>query len=415
MRNKKGVCGQPKFALAADGREKEKALVASGGCSFQRVVRAVRPGSRPVPERKEAGYNLKRARPHRIFHGGACLSEFRRDPISGRRVIIAPRRSGRPAVCSTDEGASCSPLPAHVKDCPFCAGNEQMTPPEVLALGRSSTAPDRAGWRVRVVPNLYPAVGPPAGEKSAPKSARSSGCGAHEVIIEAPEHNRQPGNFPPRQMALVVEACYRRGQVLAGNPALRYLQIYRNYRCEAGASLEHPHSQLIALPFVPSELRRELERSQQLYLAGGLCPFCRILEQESRLARRIILQNDSYSAFIPYAARSPFETWVLPRRHQASFLETSASERFSLAAILDGLLRMTAQALGDPPYNYYLHTAPLRSSPLPYYHWHLELHPRISIAAGFEMGSGVFINETAPEEAARFIREKGKTDHEQSR
>ena len=341
------------------------------------------------------------------------MSEFRRDPISGRRVIIAPQRSVRPAVGSGG-GERRRPRPAYVKDCPFCAGNEQMTPPEVLALGRGGAAPDRAGWKVRVVPNLYPAVAAAPGGAS-PGRARASGYGVHEVLIETPAHNRQPGNFPPQQMALVVEACYRRGQALAENPALRYIQFYRNYRREAGASLEHPHSQLIALPFVPSELRRELERSQQHYLAGGCCPFCLVLEQENRLARRIVLQNDSFSAFIPYAARSPFETWVLPRRHRASFLESSVPERVSLAAVLEELLRMLAQALGDPPYNYYLHTAPLRSAPLPYYHWHLELHPRFGIAAGFELGSGVFINEIAPEEAARFIREKGKTDHEQSR
>ena len=345
--------------------------------------------------------------------GGGPLSEFRRDPISGRRVIIAPRRSDRPAFCSGGGEKERHPRPAYLGDCPFCAGNERMTPPELLSLGRDGTAPDTAGWKVRVVPNLYPAVSP-AVEPFSAEGCSPAGGGAHEVVLAAPAHNRQPGNFPPRQMDLVIEACYRRGQALAGNPSLRYLQFYRNYRCEAGASLEHPHSQLIALPFVPPELRRELQRLQGLYLADGRCPFCRIVEQESHFARRIILQHDRYSALIPYAARSPFETWVLPRKHQASFLETDAPERAALADILEELLRMIARALGDPPYNYYLHTAPLRSAPLPYYHWHMELHPRISIAAGFEMGSGVFINETAPEEAARFIREKGNTDHEQS-
>ena len=174
--------------------------------------------------------------------------------------------------------------------------------------------------------------------------------------------------------------------------------IIRNYRREAGASIEHPHSQLLALPFVPVVVRRELERSQSAYLAEGACPFCQLLEEERRLAQRIIVQSDTYSAFIPFAARSPFETWILPRRHAASFLETSVPERADLAEILEELLRLMEHALGDPPY----------------YHWHIELLPKVSIVAGFEMGSGVFINITKPEEAARFIREKGRADYEQS-
>lgn len=346
------------------------------------------------------------------FAGVSGLSEFRCDPISGRQVIIAPLRSGRPAAfAKAGGGDGRGSKPVYVENCPFCAGNEQMTPPELFALGRNGTAPDTAGWRVRVVPNKYPAVELRMVEQI---SENIPGYGAHEVLVEIPEHNRHPGSFPPRQMELVVETYYRRGRMLADYPDLRYLQIFRNYRREAGASIEHPHSQLLALPFVPVVVRRELERSQSAYLAEGACPFCQLLEEERRLAQRIIVQSDTYSAFIPFAARSPFETWILPRRHAASFLETSASERADLAEILEELLRLMEHALGDPPYNYYLHSAPLRSAPLPYFHWHIELLPKVSIVAGFEMGSGVFINITKPEEAARFIQEKGRADYEQS-
>lgn len=316
---------------------------------------------------------------------------------------------------ATGGGISCRTGPARVADCPFCPGNERMTPPELLALGRGGAGTDAAGWRVRVVPNKYPAVElepepglPPSADTPAP------GYGAHEVLIEIPEHNCHPGCFPPGQMALVMEACYRRGRALAGFPGLRYLQLYRNHRREAGASLEHPHSQLIALPFVPEAVRRELERSQGRYLDEGICPFCRLLEEERGAAPRVVAGNGSYSAFIPYAPGSPFEIWILPCHHRSSFLETSPRERGELADFLEKVLRMTGRALGDPPYNYYLHTAPLRCPPLPYYHWHIELHPRVNIAAGFEMGTGVFINNIAPEEAARFIREKGSASLGQS-
>ena len=346
------------------------------------------------------------------------MSEFRSDPISGRQVIIAPQRSARPPAGGTGGGKDLQgregrdPGPAYVESCPFCAGNEQMTPPETMALGRSAAVRDGRGWKVRVVPNRYPAVERSAQGQLTAESSFPSGYGAHEVLIETPVHNRHPGNFPPRQMELVIEALYRRGEALSRDPGLRYLQFYRNHRREAGASMEHPHSQLVALPFVPALLRRELERSQDLYLSEGGCPFCRLEEEENRFGQRIVAQNEGCSAFIPAAARSPFETWILPRRHRASFLETTVYERAALAAILEEVLGIMARALGDAPYNYYLRTAPLRSPPLPYYHWHLELLPRVGVTAGFEMGSGVYINEIAPEEAARFIREKGKREHE---
>ncbi|HOA34835.1 MAG TPA: DUF4921 family protein [Bacillota bacterium] len=342
------------------------------------------------------------------------MSEIRRDPISGRLVIFATERSKRPAAFAGKGGGANgrAAVPAYLEGCPFCAGNERMTPPELLALGRSTAEPDTAGWRVRVVPNKYPAV--MLEEKGTPdfRGALSPGYGAHELLIEIPEHNLQPGSFPPRQMELVVEAYYRRGRALANYRRLRYLQIFRNHRREAGASIEHPHSQLIALPFVPPAVRLELESAHQAYLAEGICPFCRMLEEERQFDGRVILNCGAYTAFIPFAARSPFETWILPRRHEASFFETAASERAELAEFLEELFRLYAHVLGDTPYNYYLHTAPLRSLPLPHYHWHIELIPRVSIAAGFEMGSGVYINVTRPEEAARFLREKGRAEHE---
>ena len=341
------------------------------------------------------------------------MPEIRRDPISGQLVIIAAERSRRPEALAGAVGPGrCGSLPSYVENCPFCAGNERMTPRELLALGRGTAAADAAGWRVRVVPNKYPAVVPQQERERDFRAASQPACGAHEVIIESPEHNRHPGSLPPRQMELVLEAYWRRERALAQKRCLRYVQIFRNYRREAGASIEHPHSQLIALPFVPPAVRLEMESAHRAYLEEGSCPFCRMLEETNACGERVVLNGGAYTALIPYAARSPFETWILPRRHEASFFETAAAGRAELALFLGKLFRMLARALGDYPYNYYLHTAPLRSAPLPHYHWHLELIPRAGVEGGFEMSSGIYINTMRPEEAAAYLREKGRSEDE---
>lgn len=353
------------------------------------------------------------------------MPEFRQDLISGQWVIIATDRAKRPETfaCKGAKEIDRAALPAYKKNCPLCPGNEVMTPPEVLVLTGAAgahRAPGSAGWRVRVVRNKFPALEPEEkaeGKPSAfprPDEAYRAvpGYGIHEVIVETPEHNRHPAVWAPEQMALVTEAYYQRLAALEEFPRLRYIQLFRNHGPEAGASIEHPHSQLLALPFVPERAGRELERAHRYYLEHERCPYCLLLEQEGRLNKRIVAENELFTAFMPYASRFPFETWLMPRLHQASFLEQGRAERAAFAALLGEILSRLARALDDPPYNYYLHSAPVRSSELPHFHWHLELVPKLTTAAGFEMGSDVFINTTLPEEAAAFIRDKGRLNNE---
>ena len=360
------------------------------------------------------------------------MPEFRRDFLSGDRVIIAAGRARRPETFAR-KGASelnYAALPGRDPACPFCPGNEAMTPAEVLALGRPATAaPDTPGWRVRVVTNKYPALeahdggfvappdqhsrpagGSPSGGFAAPFERRP-GFGRHEVLIETPVHNRQPADLSLEELALVLDMYHRRCRTLAANENWQYIQLFRNHGRAAGASIVHPHSQLIALPFIPAPVRRELERARRYYRAAHACPYCRLLAKERAAAARIVAENEYFTAYMPYASRFPFEMRLLPRRHQSSFLETSAPERRALAVLFGEILKALARALDDPPYNYYLRSAPLHSGPLPAYHWRLELVPRLSTPGGFEMSTGIYINVTLPEEAARFIREKGGTDN----
>ncbi|MEW5785257.1 MAG: galactose-1-phosphate uridylyltransferase [Bacillota bacterium] len=379
------------------------------------------------------------------------MPEFRQDLISGDWVIIATGRAKRPETfaCKGEAELDHAALPAHDELCPFCRGNEAMTPPEVLALGRAAgaAAPDTPGWQVRVVTNKFPALEPdedalagrdPSGRETAgeapaagsrapdpfpaagaaasaapaPLYLNRPGFGLHEVLIETPAHNRHPGLLPLEQLELVIESYHRRYAALAADQRFRFIQLFRNHGREAGASIEHPHSQLIALPFVPALVRREMERAHRYYLEDEECLYCRLLDAERHGEERLVAENGSFTAYMPYASRFPFETWLLPRRHQSSFLEATAAERRDLAALLGAVLGRFARLLDDPPYNYYLHSAPLRSAGLPHFHWHLELVPKLTIAAGFEMGAGMYINVTLPEEAARFIREKGGTADE---
>ncbi len=353
------------------------------------------------------------------------MPEFRLEPLSGRRVIMAAARAKRPETFAGPgpkaEQSNGRALPARLEGCPFCEGNEALTPPEVLALagpGGAERAPDSPGWRVRVVPNRYPALDP--GEHPEVELPRSffpgeslfqaaPGYGLHEVIIEAPEHNRHPAAFSPEQVLLVIEAYYRRLLDLEEMPQLRYVQLFRNHGRTAGASIEHPHSQLVALPFVPRRLLNELERAHRHYLQQGRCLCCRLLEQERHAKERIVAENEMFTAFMPFASRYPFETWLVPRRHRASFTASSSDERAAFASLLREVLGHFHRALSSPPYNYYLYSAPLRAGELPHFHWRLELVPKLATAGGFEAGTEIFINTTPPEEAAAFIRDRGRS------
>jgi UDPglucose--hexose-1-phosphate uridylyltransferase len=329
------------------------------------------------------------------------MPELRRDPIVGRWVIIATERARRPSDLSR------SPPAPQPSVCPFCAGNEDKTPREVYVSGRSPAQPPNSpGWRVRVVPNRFPAL---KIEGDLDRQAegiydRMNGIGAHEVIIETPEHGRPLKDLSDADLTDVLFAFKARVLDLRNDLRFRYILLFKNHGQLAGASLDHSHSQLIALPVVPRQVIEEIEGARRHHDLRERCIFCDVVGQERRDRARLVFENDEFVAFAPFAPRSPFETWIVPKRHESNF-EAEPKERLGLCAqALGTTLRRLGAALGDPAYNFIVHTNPLRDAASASYHWHVEVMPALSQVAGFEWGSGFHINPVPPEEAAEFLR-----------
>jgi UDPglucose--hexose-1-phosphate uridylyltransferase len=335
------------------------------------------------------------------------VPQLRQDLITGRWVAVATERARRPD--SFTQAAKESVAARDV--CPFCPGHEAMTPPEVLAYRAPGTAPNSEGWWVRVVPNLYAAfrLEPDGQERHDGRFWQRDAIGACEVLISSPDH-RLPAAFLPRhQVEEIVQSYLDRYRHHAGNPTIGYVLILYNHGRPAGASLEHPHSQLYAVGLTPPSFVEELAGARRFFESDGHCVFCRTLEDERRAGERIVFENDRFTVFAPYAARTPFETWIMPRRHAASFADLRAEEKPALAEALQSTLRALAEGLNDPPFNYYIHSALLKDNiadagVADVYHWHLEIVPKLSIAAGFELGTGIWINVVKPEESAAFLK-----------
>jgi UDPglucose--hexose-1-phosphate uridylyltransferase len=328
------------------------------------------------------------------------MPELRKDPVVERWVIIAPERADRPQAWLRhadpyDAGED------DAKDCPFCPGNESMTPPELHATREGGR------WSVRVVPNRYPAL---RTEIALARKARGmfdelSGTGAHEVIIETAQHGVSLAQLPPAQIAQVLLAWQVRMRDLSRDGRLRCALIFKNAGAAAGATLAHAHSQLVALPLVPSELQEELAGAAAHFARKERCIYCDLIAHELEVKERVVHESERFVALAPYASRSPFETWIFPRAHQSGFEHAAPEDAFACAAELRVLLRKIDIALEEPALNFFLHTAPLREPPLASYHWHLTVKPTVAGVGGFEWGSGSFINPTPPEEAASFLRQ----------
>jgi UDPglucose--hexose-1-phosphate uridylyltransferase len=332
------------------------------------------------------------------------LPQLRQDLITGRWVAVATERARRPD--SFSQAAKEGVVARDV--CPFCPGHESMTPPEVLAYRAPGTAPNSEGWWIRVVPNLYAAfrLEPDGQEHRQDRFWQRDAIGACEVLISSPDHRAPTPLLPRRQVEAIVQSYVDRYRHHSENPALEHVLILYNHGRPAGASLEHPHSQLYAISLVPPSFLEELEGARRFGQANDECVFCRTLEDERRAGARVIYENEAFLVFAPYAARTPFETWIMPRRHTASFGDLDLKrEKPALAEALQLTLKALSDGLNDPPFNYFIHSAPLRSSPAQPYHWHLELIPKLSTAAGFEMGTGMWINVVKPEDSAAFLRE----------
>ena len=329
------------------------------------------------------------------------MPELRKDPVVGRWVIISSDRGRRP----TDFNGSAPPPSG--KPCPFCVGNEDKTPPEILAYREAGTSPNTPGWSTRVVPNKFPALQIEGGldRRGEGLYDKMNGIGAHEVIIETPDHDATLATMPPKAVEDVLWAYRDRIMDLKRDLRFRYVLIFKNHGISAGATLEHSHSQLIALPIVPKRVREEVDGSLTYFRYKERCIFCDIVRQELDAGVRVVGENSEFVAIAPFAPRFPFETWLLPKRHDSSFEDASPKQFVALATMLQETLRRLDAVLESPAYNYVLHTSPFREEDNEYYHWHIEIIPKLTKVAGFEWGSGFFINPTPPEEAARFLRE----------
>jgi UDPglucose--hexose-1-phosphate uridylyltransferase len=329
------------------------------------------------------------------------MPELRKDPVVGRWVIISTERGARPSDFSPE------PVRPYVSRCVFCPGSEDKTPPEILAGRPPGGHANSPGWSYRVVPNKFPALRV-EGELEASAEGlfdRMEGIGAHEVVIETPEHGASLATLPLDAVAEVLLAYRDRVLDLKKDTRLQYILVFKNHGAAAGASLEHPHSQLIATPITPIMVTEELTGAEAYYDRKERCVWCDILRQERRDRRRIILDQDGFVAVAPFAPRFPFEAWILPDRHRSAFEDSGVDELRSLAGALQDFLRRMNRVLNHPPFNFMLHTAPLHEPALDHFHWHLEVIPKLTRVAGFEWGSGFFINPVAPEDAATALRE----------
>jgi len=322
------------------------------------------------------------------------MSELRKDPIIDRWVIIAKERGKRPVNYKLTSRS----LNQH--QCPFCPGNEHMTPPEIHRLNESSE------WRMRVIPNKYPAVHPDVNpcEHLGLLHQCISGIGKHEVIIETNKHDQKMQQFDLSRMNDVLWLYKKRYQEISKITSMAYVMIFKNEGEKAGATIDHAHSQIIALPVIPRVIAEELEKSEQHFKSTEKCIFCELIYRESLLEERLIYNNGHFIAIEPYAARFPFETWILPLGHESRFEFMKPADMKSLSEAMIEVLQRLSCCIDQFSYNIVIHNAPVSNVYDRYFHWHIEIIPKLTKVAGFEWGSGFYINPTPPEEAAEFMR-----------
>ena len=338
------------------------------------------------------------------------FNELRKDYLLDRWVVIATERGRRPTDFAKQQREK-----AKISICPMCPGNEHMTPPAVLVYLKSDRGirkvKDENGfrhknWLIRCTPNLYPAFTPPKTKISRRKIMKSNdltvAVGHHEVLVESPNHDEHPANAKIPQLVHVINAYVNRLRELSAKPYVQYVSIFRNHGIEAGASLSHAHSQIIATPFIPRIVEEELEASKEFLTKNKKCVFCDILERELD-GPRLIIKNADYVVFAPWASVHPLEFWILPKRHEATLLDMQQSEMKTFAETLKSCLNRLKRLVNDPPYNYGFHLA-INKDAHEYYHWHLEVYPKLAIWAGFEKSTGMYINTVTPEVAAENLR-----------
>ncbi len=327
--------------------------------------------------------------------------QLRKDPITGRWVIISIDRAKRPFDWSKENEKMSGGT------CPFCPGNEGCTPPEVHALRPGGSSANTSGWTVRVVSNKYPAlqIEGDLNRRGEGIYDMMRGIGAHEVIIESPDHFMSLADFSIEHTRDILWVLRDRICDLKKDRRFMYILAYKNYGKAAGASLEHPHIQLVATPIVPKRVQEELEGARRFYEFKERCIFCDIIRQELHSSKRVVIVDPRFIVIEPFAPRFPYETWLMPIQHQSRYENMSYEETRDLAKVLKQVLLRLNATLDNPPYNFIIHTSPQTEIEFPEYHWHIEIIPKLTKVAGFEWGSGFYINSQPPEEAAKKLRE----------
>lgn len=329
------------------------------------------------------------------------MAELRRDPIIGRWVIVDTDHPSKPHDFEYEQ---------HIPKggtCPFCYGSEAMTPPEIDAFRDAHTAPNTSGWQVRVVPNKFPAlqIEGDLDRRGIGIYDMSNGIGAHEVLIESPYHEKDITDLLDQEVCNVITMLCRRATDLTKDQRFKYIMVFRNFGQAAGASLEHPHTQIIALPMVPKNVAEEIKGAENYFEYRERCIFCDIIRQETQEKERIIYENEYYVSFCPYVSRFPFEMWIIPKKHNGFFCHVAPNEIAALASILRNTIAKIKKVFANLSYNYIIHSSPINSDgEIEYYHWHIEFMPKLTRVAGFEWGTGFYVDPTSPELAAQFLK-----------
>jgi len=328
------------------------------------------------------------------------MPELRYNLVTTEWVILATERAKRPEDFQKGRKMP-DALPSKLDTCPFCPGNEHMTPPEVLRIG------DGPGWDIRAVPNKFSALSP-EGERhrSVHGTQRAmSGIGLHQVVIETPRHDLTTSLLDPEQIEKVLLAYRTIYNEMSKDERIEMVIIFKNHGEGAGTSLAHPHSQIIGIPLVPVQIRSRMDEMAKYHDIYDTCIICDIIEEEKQDGKRIVVETDSFLAFIPFAALSPFHLWIFPKRHATCFSQISEAELKDLSRLLKDILSRIYIGLSNPDYNYVIRSCPIKEKLIPYFHWYLSIIPRVTRVAGFELGSGIYINTALPEDSARFLRE----------
>jgi len=331
------------------------------------------------------------------------MSELRRDPIVGRWIIVDTDHPSKP------EEFEHEPHGWRGGICPFCYGNESLTPPEIEVIRDPHTSPNTSGWQVRVVANKFPAlqIEGDLDRRGIGIYDMSGGIGAHEVLIESPYHHKDIPELLNSEIENILSMLCRRSIDLIKDKRFKYIMIFKNYGPSAGASLEHPHTQLIALPMVPKNALEEIKGAKDYFDYRERCIFCDIIRQETQEKERIVLENKFFLSFCPFVSRFPFEIWIIPKKHNSYFCHMPAEEIPALAAIIKDTISKVKSVFASPAYNFIIHSSPVNGDGnAEGYHWHIEFMPKLTRVAGFEWGSGFYVVPTPPELAAKYLREK---------